>query len=164
MCESDSSDAHWSQNVQRTPVIFPFSLKTSFPLPLFLLSNSLRKTYFSAKLKHVQLAQMPQFILSRASVCVTDCIKYGCSFFFPSEKWSLHSSWRPAGCQNDVWLCASLWENNPTSHLIYFFNNQFHNEFTSSITSFQSSSLQHDIWFLNHGSIWSKIEIKQCML
>ena len=43
---------------------------------------------------------------------------------------------------------SSLWENDASSHLIYYFSEQFPNEFMVSIASFRSSSIQHDVHFV----------------
>lgn len=47
--------------------------------------------------------------------------------------------------QKEVRLYVSLWENAPPSRLIYYLSKQFPNEFMVSLTSFKSSSIQHEI-------------------
>lgn len=49
--------------------------------------------------------------------------------------------------QKDVWLHVGLWENEP-SYLIYHLSKQFLTEFMASVSSFKSSSNQHDFNFL----------------
>ena len=71
-----------------------------------------------------------------------------------------HSSYTPAGGgstgftkKKKVWLYVSLWENDPTSHLIYYLSKQFPHECMVSITSINSFSIQHDVNFLNYHPI-----------
>ena len=69
-----------------------------------------------------------------------------------SEKWSLKLDffqlWR---FQKQVQLHVSLWENDPTSHLIIHLCKQFPCEFMVSLSSVRSSLIQHDGHFINHG-------------
>lgn len=51
----------------------------------------------------------------------------------------------------------SLWENDTTSHLIYYLHKLFPDVFVVSITSFKSSSMQHDVHFVIDGTILSKV-------
>lgn len=48
-------------------------------------------------------------------------------------------------------------KNYTNSHLNYYLSKQF-NEFMVSVTSFKHSSIQHDVQFVNCGSIVSKID------
>lgn len=45
-----------------------------------------------------------------------------------------------------------------TFHLIYHLNKKFSKEFMVSITSFKTSSIQHDDHFANYGPIDNKVE------
>ena len=62
--------------------------------------------------------------------------------------------------QKEVRLYVSLWENDPTFHLIYHLAKQFPNEFTVSVCRFKSSSMQHDVAFINDCPIESEIDDK----
>ena len=55
--------------------------------------------------------------------------------------------------QKEVWLYRSLWENDPTSHLIYYLSKHCKHEFMVSVASFKSSSIQHDVHLVNYGPI-----------
>ena len=52
--------------------------------------------------------------------------------------------------QKEVWLYRSLWENDPTSHFIYYLSKHCKLEFMVSIASFKSSSIQHDVHLVNY--------------
>ena len=43
---------------------------------------------------------------------------------------------------------TSLWENDPTSHLIYYPSKLVPNDFMVSISGFRSFSIQHDVHFV----------------
>ena len=51
-----------------------------------------------------------------------------------------------------VCLYKCLWENDPTSHLIYYLSKHFPNEFMVSTASFKSS-MHHDVHFGNYGPV-----------
>ena len=51
--------------------------------------------------------------------------------------------------QKEVELYVSLWEKGPTSHLIYCLIRQLPNEFIVSLPRYKSSSVQHDVHFVN---------------
>lgn len=48
------------------------------------------------------------------------------------------SRWRRVWMQKGEWLRRSLWENDPTAHMIYDLSKHFLNEFMVSSTSFES--------------------------
>ena len=52
-----------------------------------------------------------------------------------------------------LWLYWSLWENDPTSNLICYFCKVVPNYFMVYFFTFKSSSIQHDIYFMNCGPI-----------
>ena len=55
----------------------------------------------------------------------------------------------------------SLWENDLSCfYSFYHLCKQFTHEFMTSITSFNSSSVQHDVHLSNYGPIYSKREVK----
>ena len=74
-----------------------------------------------------------------------------------SEKWSqcwstlnLHSFHWPAGATR---LVASLWKKELNSHLIYSLSKLVPKYFMVSVSSFKSSSIQHDVHLVNYGPI-----------
>ena len=52
-----------------------------------------------------------------------------------------------------LWLYRSLWENEANSHMIYDFSELVPNNFKVLISSFKSSSIQHDVHLINDGLI-----------
>lgn len=50
--------------------------------------------------------------------------------------------------QKYIWWYISLWENNPTSHFMYYFSKHFLNEFMSQ--SLVSILLQHSMMFISY--------------
>ena len=62
-----------------------------------------------------------------------------------------HSVYWPAG--GEVRLYWGLWENDSTSHLIYCLSKLVPNDLMVFISSFKSSSVQHDVHFVNYGPI-----------
>ena len=59
-----------------------------------------------------------------------------------------------------VWFYNSLWENDPTSNLSYYLSKLVSHEFMVSVSRFKSSSIQHDVHFVNYGPIYLKIDNK----
>ncbi len=62
------------------------------------------------------------------------------AFFLMASRGRLH--W----LQKEVWLYRSLRENDPTSHLIYYFSKHFPNEFMDS--SLVSNLVQYTMMFI----------------
>ena len=67
-------------------------------------------------------------------------------------------NWQTSLVSIDTWLHVSLWENDPTSDLIYNLSQQFPFDFMFSVSSFKSSSMQHDVHFVNCGPIYDKVD------
>ena len=53
----------------------------------------------------------------------------------------------------EVTLYYSQYKNEPSSHLIYELSELVPKTFMVSVTSFKSSSIQHDVDFVNYGPI-----------
>ena len=51
-------------------------------------------------------------------------------------------------------------KNEPTSHLCYELSYLVPKTFMASVSSFKSSSTQHDVHFVNYGPIYFKIDNK----
>lgn len=60
--------------------------------------------------------------------------------------------------QKEVSLYRSLRDNDPTSHLMYYFRKHFPNEFRASIVSFKSSSMQHGVHFVNFAPVYFEVD------
>lgn len=55
----------------------------------------------------------------------------------------------------EVWV---LWENCSAYHIIYYLSKQFPKEFLVLIICFKSALKQHNVHFVNYGSIQNKKE------
>lgn len=55
--------------------------------------------------------------------------------------------------QEEICLHVSLWENDPTSPLIYDLSERFLDVFEASINSFKSSLTHHDVRLVIYGPI-----------
>ena len=85
--------------------------------------------------------------------CPTGEIKY------EQNLWEVQKWLKPAfllattGATALVWkrrLYVSLWENYPSSHLVYYLSKWFTNKFRILITSVESSSIQYDVYFVSY--------------
>ena len=62
------------------------------------------------------------------------------------------------GCKKKSVFYVSLWENDPTSNLIYYLSKRFSNEFMVSFASLLSSSTKHDVNFVNYDPVQSQTD------
>lgn len=58
-------------------------------------------------------------------------------------------------CIHDHQRATPHWENNPTSHLIYYHSKHYIEEFVVLIASLKPYLIEHQVILLNCGVIWS---------
>lgn len=77
---------------------------------------------------------------------------YVTGFLNPQMRWRTYI---PDLCIHDHQRATPHWENNPTSHLIYYHSKHYIEEFVVLIASLKPYLIEHQIILLNCGVIWS---------
>lgn len=77
---------------------------------------------------------------------------YVTGFLNPQMRWKTYI---PDLCIHDHQRATPHWENNPTSHLIYYHSKHYIEEFVVLIASLKPYLIEHQVILLNCGVIWS---------